>query len=76
MPKKPLIHALFLLIAIAGLSQSVNAQSLAEKPPTPPPPHEPQAAPVEDRLKIFDTLDFDVFRNGTGCARAMLKTSL
>ena len=63
MSKKLLFQALFLLAAIAGLSQSANAQSLAEHPPTPPPPHEPQAAPVEDRLKVFDTLDFDVFSN-------------
>src|SRR6202008_4090120 len=63
MSKKLMFQALFLLAAIAGLSQSANAQSLAEHPPTPPPPHEPQAAPVEDRLKVFDTLDFDVFSN-------------
>ncbi len=63
MSKKLVFQALFLVAAIAGLSQSANAQSLAEHPPTPPPPHEPQAAPVEDRLKVFDTLDFDVFSN-------------
>ena len=78
MSKKLLFQALFLVAAIAGLSQSANAQSLAEHPPMPSSSHEPQAAPVEDRLKVFDTLDFDVFSNQKwiGCARAILKTSL
>jgi hypothetical protein len=39
------------------------AQSTAEKPATPPPPHEKQAPAVEKHLKTFDTLDFDVFSN-------------
>jgi predicted ester cyclase len=30
---------------------------------TPPPPHQKQAPAVEKSLKIFDTLDFDVFSN-------------
>ena len=30
---------------------------------TPPPPHQKQAPPVEKNLKVFDTLDFDVFSN-------------
>jgi len=30
---------------------------------TPPPPHQKQAPAVEKTLKIFDTLDFDVFSN-------------
>ena len=47
----------------ASLSLSAHAQSLAEKPETPPPPHETQAAPVESHLQTFDTLDFDVFSN-------------
>lgn len=39
----------------------VSAQSLAEKPSTPAPKHEKQAPKVERNLKVFDTLDFDVF---------------
>src|SRR5258706_7068148 len=30
---------------------------------TPPPPHQLQAPAVEKNLKVFDTLDFDVFSN-------------
>jgi len=30
---------------------------------TPPPPHEKQNPAVEKKLKVFDTLDFDVFSN-------------
>src|SRR6266576_5412488 len=55
--------ALWSLTFLAGLMPSVNAQSLIENPPTPPPPHEKQAPAVEKNLKIFDTLDFDVFSN-------------
>lgn len=47
-------------LACAGL---VSAQSLAEKPDTPPPAPEKQAPQVEKHLKTFDTLDFDVFSN-------------
>ena len=43
-------------LASAGL---VHAQSLAEKPDTPPPKAERQAPAVEKHLKTFDTLDFD-----------------
>src|SRR5262245_18850801 len=39
------------------------AQSAAEHPTTPPPRHEVQAPKVEQNLKVFDTLDFDVFSN-------------
>src|SRR5256884_9152649 len=55
--------ALWSLTFRAGLMPSVNAQSLIETPPTPPPPHEKQAPAVERNLKVFDTLDFDVFSN-------------
>ncbi|OLB31742.1 MAG: polyketide cyclase [Acidobacteria bacterium 13_2_20CM_58_27] len=55
--------ALWSLTFLAGLMPSVNAQSLIENPPTPPPPHEKQAPAVEKNLKVFDTLDFDVFSN-------------
>ena len=39
------------------------AQTPAENPPTPAPKHEKQAPKVERNLKVFDTLDFDVFSN-------------
>ncbi len=55
---------------IAALALSVTsfasfAQSTAEKPETPPPAHEKQVPEVEQKLKKFDTLDFDVFSNQT-----------
>jgi SnoaL-like polyketide cyclase len=37
--------------------------STAASPVTPAPAHEPQTAGVERNLKVFDTLDFDVFSN-------------
>jgi hypothetical protein len=40
-----------------------HAQTPAENPTTPPPKHEKQAPKVERNLKVFDTLDFDVFSN-------------
>ena len=39
------------------------AQTPAENPATPAPKHEKQAPKVERKLKVFDTLDFDVFSN-------------
>ena len=48
------------LLAATGLSV---AQTLAENPTTPPPKPERQAPKVEKNLKVFDTLDFDVFSN-------------
>jgi len=54
---------LLTLAATALVSFSVHAGTLAENPETPPPPHEQQAPVVEKNLKIFDTLDFDVFSN-------------
>jgi hypothetical protein len=51
------------LVLATTLSLPAHAQSLWEKPATPPPPHEKQAAPVERHLKVFDTLDFDVYSN-------------
>ncbi len=41
----------------------VHAQTAAEHPDTPPPAHEKQDPKVEKNLKVFDTLDFDVFSN-------------
>ena len=40
-----------------------HAQTLAENPTTLPPKPERQAPKVEKNLKVFDTLDFDVFSN-------------
>ncbi len=48
------------LLAATGLSA---AQTPAENPTTPPPKPERQAPKVEKNLKVFDTLDFDVFSN-------------
>ena len=63
MQKGNAISAFSALVLAASLSLSAHAQSLWEKPPTPPPPHERQLLPVERHLKVFDTLDFDVFSN-------------
>ena len=49
--------------ALAALTGPANAQTPAESPTTPPPPHERQAPAVERNLHAFDTLDFDVFSN-------------
>ena len=45
----------------AGAGPQVSAQSVVEQPKFPPPAHEKQVPAVEKNLKIFDTLDFDVF---------------
>ena len=50
-----------LALGITGFASF--AQSTAERPETPPPPHEMQAPESERKLKTFDTLDFDVFSN-------------
>jgi len=50
-------------LALGAVGFVAFAQSPAEKPDTPPPPHEKQAPAVEKNLKTFDTLDFDVFSN-------------
>lgn len=54
------LAALSLTVAFAT---SAVAQSPWEHPQTPPPPPETQAPGVEKNLKVFDTLDFDVFSN-------------
>ena len=54
----------FTTISLAGLAfaaVSAFAQTPAENPTTPPPKPERQARAVEKNLKVFDTLDFDVF---------------
>jgi len=50
-------------LALGAIGLTAFAQSTAEKPGTPPPPHEKQSPAVEKNLKTFDTLDFDVFSN-------------
>jgi predicted ester cyclase len=48
--------------AFMGATASIaHAATLAENPPTPAPKPERQAPKVEQHLKTFDTLDFDVF---------------
>jgi SnoaL-like polyketide cyclase len=49
--------------AFAATTLSAHADTLAENPPTPAPKHEHQAPGVEQHLRTFDTLDFDVFSN-------------
>jgi hypothetical protein len=49
------------LMLLTGGSLTANAQSAWENPPTPPPQHEKQNPAVEKNLKVFDTLDFDVW---------------
>jgi SnoaL-like polyketide cyclase len=56
------IVASFSLIRALGFT-SAYGQSPWQKPLTPPPAPEPQAPGVEKNLKVFDTLDFDVFSN-------------
>jgi predicted ester cyclase len=61
------IRSTIAIAAIATLSALASvgaaAQSTAEHPTTPAPKHERQAPKVERNLKVFDTLDFDVFSN-------------
>lgn len=54
--------ALIATLASSALGQAF-AQTPAENPATPAPKHEKQAPKVERNLKVFDTLDFDVFSN-------------
>jgi len=56
------VRSLFVLAALVIVA-AAPAQRPAEKPVTPPPPPERQAATVENNLKTFDVLDFDVFSN-------------
>jgi ketosteroid isomerase-like protein len=57
-----LIPALVAAVASCAASGAF-AQSLAENPPTPAPKPQRQAPSVERNLRVFDTLDFDVFSN-------------
>lgn len=47
----------------AAGAQATPRVSTAASPVTPAPPHELQPAGVERNLRVFDTLDFDVFSN-------------
>src|SRR2546425_188721 len=60
---KPIHRNLLAGLAAAAFTTITFGQSPAENPATPPPPHEKQAPAVEQNLKVFDTLDFDVFSN-------------
>lgn len=51
--------AAFLVCALATTTAGESASPIF----TPPPPPQKQAAAVEKNLKVFDTLDFDVFSN-------------
>jgi len=50
-------------LIVTTFAASAADQSVVEHPMYPPPAHEKQAAAVEKNLKVFDTLDFDVFSN-------------
>src|SRR5947209_15146155 len=63
MPRNRTVFVLLLVGLMISLNLRTTAQSPAENPRTPPPPHERQAPSVEKNLKTFDTLDFDVFSN-------------
>ena len=63
MAKNRIALALLSFALLVGPLPSANAQSLIENPPTSPPAHEKQDPAVEKNLKVFDTLDFDVFSN-------------
>src|SRR3989475_1789219 len=63
MAKKHIVLTLLSLMPLTGGSLTANAQSAWENPPTSPPAHEKQDPAVEKNLKVFDTLDFDVFSN-------------
>src|SRR5438132_8389392 len=62
---KPTTFAGISLAALIVTTYAARAsdQSPVEHPMYPPPVHEKQASAVEKNLKIFDTLDFDVFSN-------------
>ena len=51
------------ICAVGIVPAYAESQATAEHPLTPPPAYEKQAPEVEKNLKVFDTLDFDVFSN-------------
>src|SRR5258708_30830675 len=62
-PMKTLTRNTLLAVTLSASAGLAFAQSTAEHPTTPAPAPEKQAAAVESHLKVFDTLDFDVFSN-------------
>ena len=63
MKRTILSRASFAALVAVAFGVQASDQSPVEHPMYPPPPHEKQAPNVEKHLKIFDTLDFDVFSN-------------
>lgn len=62
--KRPITTTGVAALALVGLlSTTVHAQDTWLNPVTPPPAHEVQDPAVEQNLKLFDTLDFDVYSN-------------
>ena len=61
MAHKRFVHrvSVFVFAALSATSLAVAQWNSS----TPPPPHQKQAPAVEKNLKVFDTLDFDVFSN-------------
>lgn len=57
------LHGALGAAAFLGFAGAAPAQSPWLAPTTPPPAPEAQAPEVEANLKVFDTLDFDVFSN-------------
>ena len=64
---RPIRFGTFALAFAGALSLPAAAraqnQAIVLKPQSPPPAHERQSPAVEKHLKVFDTLDFDVFSN-------------
>lgn len=58
-----LVFKSLMAAVVASTLVLAGAQTPAEKPATPAPKHEKQAPNVERHLRVFDTLDFDVFSN-------------
>ena len=63
MKARTTLAAALLAAALGFACTAGSAQTPAENPTTPPPKPERQAPKVEKNLKVFDTLDFDVFSN-------------
>ena len=58
-----LIQTSLAALLTAGFAARASAETPAENPKTPAPAPEKQAPSVEKNLKVFDTLDFEVFTN-------------
>ena len=57
------VRSILAAVAIAAITIAANADTPAENPLTPAPKHERQSPSIEQKLRTFDTLDFDVFSN-------------